>query len=328
MQKLLVVAFFLAMTTLVVACSDEDDNNEVKEAPNDKEQVQKEQTVASIPREELVDAFLNEEYEQIYEQASGEFKKGISLKQLEQVGEQFQEDSEDFSLEVEMDFNDLTRLVWTDADETKGMMATVDESDIIVGLQVLFFESHPETDKTLTENTFIYPFEDEWLVFWGGRNQLINYHYAQTNQRYAYDFIKVKDDSSYSGKADDNESYYSFGEKVIAPADGTVVDVKNDIEDNIPGEMNQFVPAGNYVIIDHGHDEYSLIAHFKEDSIIVEKGDAVKQGDELGLVGNSGNSSEPHIHFQVMDQASFEEGKSIRIQLENEADPVQGDIVE
>src|SRR5699024_9153078 len=138
------------------------------------------------------------------------------------------------------------------------------------------------------------------FVFWGGANSLMNYHYEYENQRYAYDFVMMDDNSTYEGDATLNESYHAFGQDYIAPADGIVVKVENGIKDNEPvGEMNEENPLGNYVILDHGNDEYSYLAHFKYESIEINEGDEVKQGDVLGQVGNSGNSSEPHIHFHV-----------------------------
>lgn len=104
--------------------------------------------------------------------------------------------------------------------------------------------------------------------------------------------------------------------------------VVDGIKDNVPGEMNEQYPAGNYVVIEHPNKEYSMMAHFKKGSIIVKKGEFVKEGQLLGQCGNSGNSSEAHIHFQVMDNPQFEKAKSIRIQFQNQHEPVQGDIVE
>ena len=59
---------------------------------------------------------------------------------------------------------------------------------------------------------------------------------------------------------------------------------------------------GNYVLIDHGHDEYSMSAHLQPGSVRVKKGDAVKAGDVIGKLGSSGNSTEPHLHFQLTDK--------------------------
>src|SRR5699024_4210978 len=80
-------------------------------------------------------------------------------------------------------------------------------------------------------------------------------------------------------------------------------------------------------IIQHAPKEYSVIAHFKKESINVDEGDIVQQGQVIGRCGNSGNSSEQHIHFQVMDKARLVRAKSFRIKSEDGSEPAQGDIV-
>lgn len=70
-----------------------------------------------------------------------------------------------------------------------------------------------------------------------------------------------------------------------------------------------------------------MIAHFKKDSIIVQEGEEVLQKQLLGKCGNSGNSSEAHIHFQIMDSEDLHKGKSVRIRFKNGVEPIQGEIV-
>lgn len=171
------------------------------------------------------------------------------------------------------------------------------------------------------------PIKEEWFVFWGGTNEFINYHYIYESQRYAYDLVVMKDDKTYRNNNMRNENYYAFDKEVVAPANGKVVKVISNIIDNIPGEMNKSQPAGNYVILQHSNKEYSLLAHFKQNSILVNEGDGVKQGQIIGLCGNSGNSSEPHIHFQVMDLPDYMNCRSIRIRFNDGQEPIQGDKV-
>lgn len=79
--------------------------------------------------------------------------------------------------------------------------------------------------------------------------------------------------------------------------------------------MYEMEPAGNVIIIEHTNHEYSMVAHLKKNSCLVQQGDTVKQGDVIALCGNSGNSSEAHIHFQVMDAPDFLNCQSLRIRL-------------
>lgn len=126
-------------------------------------------------------------------------------------------------------------------------------------------------------------------------------------QRYAVDYERLDAENRiYDGPRNDNESYTIYGEEAIAVADGTVVRVTDGISENVPGEFPEDITLeeadGNSVIVDLGGDNYALYAHFQPGSIRVEEGDRVERGDVLGLVGNSGNSIAPHLHFHVMSR--------------------------
>lgn len=126
-------------------------------------------------------------------------------------------------------------------------------------------------------------------------------------QRYAVDYEQLDaQDRIYSGSREDNESYTIYGAKAIAVADSTVVKVTDGISDNVPGAFPEDITIeeadGNSVILDLGHENYALYAHFQPDSIQVEEGNRVERGDVLALVGNSGNSIAPHLHFHVMSR--------------------------
>jgi len=108
-----------------------------------------------------------------------------------------------------------------------------------------------------------------------------------------------EDGSSYKMPGYETEDYYCWDLPVIAPADGTVIEVVNDIEDNHIGKVNLENNWGNTVIIQHGEYLFSKISHFKKDTIQVEVGTFVKKGTLLGKCGSSGRSPEPHLHFQM-----------------------------
>ena len=77
--------------------------------------------------------------------------------------------------------------------------------------------------------------------------------------------------------------------------------VVDGIKDNKPGELNPIYAPGNTVIIKTNNNEFLFFAHFKQNSIRVKQGQKIKQGELLGLCGNSGNSSEPHLHFHIQN---------------------------
>lgn len=278
---------------------------------------------------ELPSIFLSGDYARVYRQMSKAFRDEIALLQLKELGEEFNKDITSFILQSKLPYGNGTKqYIWIDASNSKGMAAVFDNDAIIQGLQVMLLSNHYETDEIYTETVFDLPFRGEWFVFWGGTNSLVNYHYDYENQRYAYDFVMMNDDSSYDGNPALNNSYYAFGKEYLAPAEGTVVAMKNDVKDNeLIGIMNKEQPLGNYVIIDHGNEEYSYLVHFKYQSIKVNEGDEINQGDLIGLVGNSGNSSEPHIHFHVADSLDPMKSKSIRINFGRKKEFIQGDFI-
>ena len=130
-------------------------------------------------------------------------------------------------------------------------------------------------------------------------------------QRFAIDFVRVADDDkTFKGDQLKNESYYAEGNDALAVANGTVVEVKDSIPENVPGLNSRAVPitletvGGTHVVIDIGGGHYAFYAHLKPGSLKVKLGDKVKRGQVVGLVGNTGNSTEPHLHFHIADGVS------------------------
>lgn len=158
------------------------------------------------------------------------------------------------------------------------------------------------------------PFKGEWLIFWGGDTPEQNQHQNAPNQRFAFDIIKLNEKgNSHRGKGLQNEDYYAFGQEITAPADGIVTDVINGVRDNVPGEKNEMFVPGNTIVIKHADAEYSLFAHLKLDSVRVKVGDRITKGQVIGLCGNSGNSSEPHLHYQLQKTPLFSDEGSIKV---------------
>lgn len=160
--------------------------------------------------------------------------------------------------------------------------------------------SPEENIKKYSENKnkylFSLPFIGKWKVTQGTNDDFTH----MFNLQYAYDFQVIDtNENTYKNNGSTLEEYYSFGQPVIAPLDGTVIDIRKNIPDNIIGKINTNEMWGNYVIIQHGIDCYSCLVHFKHNSIIVHVGEYVKRGQVLGFCGNSGKSLRPHIHFQI-----------------------------
>jgi len=161
------------------------------------------------------------------------------------------------------------------------------------------------------------PFDNEWFVVWGGRTLAENYHASLSDQKFAIDVVQIENGSTFMENGTQNENYYCFGDTIFAPGNGQIVEMKNSVEENIPGETNKQQLFGNYVIIDHGNGEYSVLAHFMKNSIVVNVGDFVTKGQTIGLTGNSGNSTEPHLHYHLQNKPSISRGKGLPAQFRN-----------
>jgi len=123
-------------------------------------------------------------------------------------------------------------------------------------------------------------------------------------QRYSVDYEQLDANNRvYNGKKK-VDNYTIYGQKAIAAADGTVVKVVDGLPEQKPGVFPENISLdeadGNSVILDIGGGNYALYAHFQPGTIRVKEGERVKRGDVLALVGNSGNSLAPHLHFHVM----------------------------
>ncbi|WP_433945200.1 peptidoglycan DD-metalloendopeptidase family protein [Paenibacillus sp. SN-8-1] len=284
-------------------------------------------TTGRIGGKEIADQLLAGKYERLYAQFSDSMKSIVTLKDFRAMGQSFTSGIPSFKLLSSLRLNGYESLVWNEPSGSKGLTASTDGKGTITGIQILDHPSYPATDHAYSKTTFNYPFQGDWLVYWGGNNRFLNYHYEYEQERYAYDFLKVKDGYSYEGDPKLNQSYFAFDQPVLAPADGVVVAATDGIPDNEPvGKMNEEQPAGNVVTIQHNNGEYSTLAHFKKGSIQVKKGDVVTAGQLLGKCGNSGNSSEPHIHFQVSAQMN-KAMTTIPISFKDGRKPIRADVV-
>ena len=133
----------------------------------------------------------------------------------------------------------------------------------------------------------------------------VNGH-AYISQRFAIDWVQVyPDGKTYKGDPSDNKNYRAYGTEIHAVADGVVTQVGDGIPQNTPGAKSLAVPitletiGGNHVIMEIGNGLFAFYAHMQPGSLRVKVGDKVTRGQALGLLGNTGNSSEPHLHFQI-----------------------------
>ena len=193
---------------------------------------------------------------------------------------------------------------------------SIDNNSKINGLLI---EPEKANLPTLARNKtkLILPFKDEWTVHWGGDTKELNYHVESIAQKNAFDMAITNDKgNTYKTDGKTNDDYYAFGKDLIAPCDGEVVLVVDGIKDNVPGTLNPIYIPGNTVILKTQNNEYLFFAHFKQHSIVVKEGQKIKQGQLLGLCGNSGNSSEPHLHFHIQNVEDMNDATGVKCYFE------------
>ena len=126
------------------------------------------------------------------------------------------------------------------------------------------------------------------------------------NSTFAIDWVRLQDGKLFAGDGSQREDWFAFGAEVLAVADGTVVAVQEGHAEEVPLQPVAGVHApgdygGNSISIEIAPGVYAFYAHLQPDSITVEVGDQVTTGQVLGLLGNTGNSTAPHLHFGLND---------------------------
>ncbi len=189
-------------------------------------------------------------------------------------------------------------------------------------------------------NHYRAPVDGRWLVFASGDAE--HHHRWVVSSEYALDLATLGPElRSHTGDGTRLAQYRTFGLPIRAAADGVVVAVRNDVIDNEgmlrrPDESYESyeervaegqqaillsgsgfeAAAGNYVLIEHAGGEHSLYAHMRRGSARVRVGQRVSTGDQVGEAGSSGNSTEPHLHFQVIDGPDLNRARGLPVVFE------------
>jgi len=141
-----------------------------------------------------------------------------------------------------------------------------------------------------------------YFVVHGGASPILNHHFLVKPQNYALDMVGInslgrRTVSLVGGSI--LEDYTIFGDYVYSPCTGKIVVVVDDFDDFIPPNTDRNNIAGNHILINCNNGVEVLLAHLKKGSIRVKSGDFVTPDDILAQVGNSGNTSEPHLHMHA-----------------------------
>lgn len=205
-------------------------------------------------------------------------------------------------------------------------------NNLISKLEYTFtFNDKIEVKKTVVPQEyhqaqdFILPLKKKVLVYDGhdfnSHHRRFNYEFPFIHElgftanfmRYAYDFaILDPENRQFSGKGEKNEEWFGFASEVLAVADGEIIDIVTNQEDNktfdVPSlKDHPLALYGNYVVIKHAKGVYSMYGHLKNQSSSgFTIGDKVKKGQVIGLIGTSGSSFFPHLHFEVRNSIAHE----------------------
>jgi hypothetical protein len=131
----------------------------------------------------------------------------------------------------------------------------------------------------------------------------------RVSERFAIDFVQLNDKGMlFDGDIKELKDYAYFGDEIYSATDGTVVAAEDGLPEQVPGKLPEGatidMAGGNHVVVDMGEGRYAFYAHMQPGSLKVKVGDTVKTGQALGLLGNSGNTDSPHLHFHIMDGPS------------------------
>jgi hypothetical protein len=156
-----------------------------------------------------------------------------------------------------------------------------------------------------------------WVVLQGGPGPAWNHHAPIAQQRHAVDLFPTVDGRDRRDGGAALEDYYCWDAPVLAPAAGTVAKVVDGQPDAPTAERDPLNPAGNHVVLALTPKHYVLLGHLKQGSIEVAVGDTVHPGQPLARCGNSGNSSQPHLHLQVQTRVELTapDNRALRLRI-------------
>ena len=180
------------------------------------------------------------------------------------------------------------------------------------------FRTYPSShDGRPSSIEFRLPLDGPVTVAWGGGALRVNHHVTTPEERWAYDLLVTVDSVTHRGDGSAVSDYYAYDRPVRAPAAGRVVAVHDGDPDAPPGRAARRGRGGNGIVLEVAPGQYLFLLHFRAGTIRVAAGEDVRAGDTVGRVGNSGNSSEPHLHVHLQDTPEVGAGEGIPMHFAN-----------
>ncbi len=173
--------------------------------------------------------------------------------------------------------------------------------------------AHPSVENSVVIEL---PFSGRWIATGAGATQLTNHHDRIESQKYAIDISKIGENGKlFVGSGKEKEESNTYGIGIFSPVDGQVAFVIDTLPD-IPTKERKNL-AGNHIVIQFQDSLFVALAHLRQNSITLKKGDRVKKGEILGEVGLSGNTDFCHLHIHIQDRPIYDiiHGKSYPIRF-------------
>lgn len=198
------------------------------------------------------------------------------------------------------------RLTWTPARATGYVLLAA------VIAMPLAYRTYPSSrDNSPSQVRFLLPLPGPVTVVWGGPTRDVNYHVVSPAERWAYDLLVRRDGRSYRTDGRSPADYYAYDLPVLAPADGAVRVVQDGEADSRLAGQSVLGGCGNRIVLEVAEDEFLFLCHLRAGSIAVRPGASVRAGQPIARVGNSGNSTEPHLHVHLQTTPRPEIGEGI-----------------
>ena len=176
----------------------------------------------------------------------------------------------------------------------------------------------------IAPKTYVYPSVEEcvlldlpvkgtWLAGHAGQEAWVNYHSAYPPQKFAMDITKLNAVGKYfMNNGSECTDFNSFGDSVFAPIGGIVFNFADTFEtQKVLNGSDTINPAGNFVEIEIDKSKYLFLAHLLKGSVQVKTGDTLQKGQWLGLSGNSGNTTWPHLHMHIQNQPALNDTNAV-----------------
>jgi hypothetical protein len=157
------------------------------------------------------------------------------------------------------------------------------------------------------------PVKGKWLALHAGEKPWVNYHANYPVQKYSIDMVRVNDNLAFfEGLGEKNTDFFCFQDSIFSPVSGTIFKVVNNIPNQeIIDGPDTVITAGNYITIQTANDKFVLLAHLSKGNFAIKEGDTVNVGTYLAKLGNSGNSTFPHLHIRMQNKPVYNDSTAL-----------------